>query len=132
MTVAEEIKGMLAKSRRYLASAKLLHLAGDFDSAVSRLYYSMFYGAEALLLSQEKTFSSHRAVIAAFGEHFIKSGLLAKEMHHWLHRAFEKRQISDYEFMSGISETDVMDLQKKAEEFIKKTEAFLQFSLSGN
>ena len=89
MTVAEEIKGMLAKARRYLASAKLLRQAGDFDSAVSRLYYSMFYGAEALLLSQEKTFSSHRAVIAAFGEHFIKSGLLAKEMHHWLHRAFE-------------------------------------------
>ena len=51
-------------------------------------------------------------------------------MHHWLHRAFEKRQISDYEFMSGISETDVMDLQEKAEEFIKKTEAFLQTALS--
>jgi uncharacterized protein (UPF0332 family) len=81
VTIAEEIKGMLAKAQRYLASAKLLRLAGDFDSAVSRLYYSMFYGAEALLLSQEKTFPSHRAVIAAFGEHFIKSGLLSKEMH---------------------------------------------------
>ena len=74
MTVAEEINGMLAKARRYLASAELLRQAGDFDSAVSRLYYSMFYGAEALLLSQEKTFSSHRAVIAAFGETFVKSG----------------------------------------------------------
>jgi len=132
VTIAEEIKGMLAKARRYLASAKLLRLAGDFDSAVSRLYYSMFYGAEALLLSQEKTYSSHRAVIAAFGEHFIKSGLLSKEMHHWLHRGFEKRQISDYEFMSGISETDVVDLQEKAEEFIKRTEAFLQTSLTEN
>jgi uncharacterized protein (UPF0332 family) len=130
VTVAEEIKGMLAKSRRYLASAKLLRQAGDFDSAVSRLYYSMFYGAEALLLSQEKTFSSHRAVIAAFGETFVKSGLLRKEMHHWLHRAFEKRQISDYEFMSGISETDVMDLQEKAEEFIKRAEAFLKTSVT--
>ena len=132
MTVAEEINGMLAKARRYLASAELLRQAGDFDSAVSRLYYSMFYGAEALLLSQEKTFSSHRAVIAAFGETFVKSGLLPKEMHHWLHRAFEKRQISDYEFMSGISETDVMDLQEKAAEFMKRAEAFLQTSLTEN
>ena len=132
MTVAEEIKGMLAKARRYLASAELLRQAGDFDSAVSRLYYSMFYGAEALLLSQEKTFSSHRAVIAAFAETFVKSALLPKEMHHWLHRAFEKRQISDYEFMSGISETDVLDLQEKAEEFIKRAEAFLQTALSKN
>ena len=129
MAVYQEV---LAKAQRYLASAKLLRQAGDFDSAVSRLYYSMFYGAEALLLSQEKTFSSHRAVIAAFGEHFIKSGLLAKEMHHWLHRSFEKHQISDYEFMSGISETDVTDLQEKAEEFMKRTEAFLQTSLTEN
>lgn len=132
MTIAEEINGMLAKARRYLASAKLLRQAGDFDSAVSRLYYSMFYGAEALLLSQEKTFSSHRSVIAAFGEHFIKSGLLPKEMHHWLHRAFEKRQISDYEFMSGISEIEVMDLQSKAAEFMKRAEAFLQTALAEN
>ena len=96
MTVAEEIKGMLAKARRYLASARLLSQAGDFDSAVSRLYYAMFYGTEALLLSRGKSFSSHRAAIAAFGEQFIKSGLLPKEMHQWLHRAFEKRQISEY------------------------------------
>lgn len=130
MTRSEEIKGMLAKARRYLASAKLLSQANDFDSAVSRLYYAMFYGAEALLLAQEKTFSSHIAVIAAFGAHFIKSGILPKEMHHWLHRAFEKRQISDYEFMSGFSEIEVVDLQVKAEEFIHRAEAFLQTSVS--
>jgi len=126
VTVGEEIEGMLAKARRYLASAELLCRAGDFDSAASRLYYAMFYGTEALLLTQGKTFSSHRAVIAGFGEHFIKSGLLPREMHRWLHRAFEKRQISDYEYMTGVSETDVVDLQEKAEQFMKRTEEFLQ------
>lgn len=126
MTVAEEVKGMLAKAGRYLASAKLLCQAGDFDSAVSRLYYAMFYGTEALLLTQGKTFSSHRAALAAFGEHFIKSGILPKEMHQWLHRAFEKRQISDYEYLTSVSETEVADLQEKAEQFIKRTEEFLQ------
>jgi uncharacterized protein (UPF0332 family) len=125
VTVAEEVKGMLAKAQRYLVSAKLLCQAGDYDSSVSRLYYAMFYGTEALLLSQGKTFSSHRAAIAAFGEHFIKPGHLPKEMHQSLHRAFEKRQISDYEYMSGISELEVADLQEKAEQFVKRTEAFL-------
>ena len=126
MTLAEEIKGMLAKARRYLDSADLLRRAGDFDSAVSRLYYAMFYGAEALLLARGKTFSSHRAVVAAFGEHFTKSGLFPKEMHQWLHRAFTKRQVSDYEFLTGISEAEVADLQEKAEKFLQKTQAFLQ------
>jgi uncharacterized protein (UPF0332 family) len=126
VTLAEEIKGMLAKARRYLASADLLYQAGDFDSAVSRLYYAMFYSAEALLLTQGKTFSSHRAVIAAFGENFIKSGLLPKEMHHWLHRAFEKRQISDYEFMTTFSKTEVAELQGKADQFIGRIEEFVK------
>lgn len=97
-----------------------------FDSAVSRLYYAMFYGAEALLLVKGKTFSSHRAVVAAFGEHFIKSGLFPKEMHHWLHRAFEKRQLSDYDYLTGISETEVVDLPEKAAQFLGRTTAFLQ------
>jgi len=126
VTLAEEIKGMLAKARRYLNSAELLRRNGDFDSAVSRLYYAMFYGAEALPLVKGKTFSSHRAVVAAFGEHFIKSGLFPKEMHHWLHRAFEKRQISDYDYLTGISETEVVDLQEKAAQFFERTTAFLQ------
>lgn len=126
MTLAEEIKGMLSKARRYLNSAELLRRHGDFDSAVSRLYYAMFFGVEALLLWKGKTFSSHRAVVAAFGEHFIKTGLFPKEMHHWLHRAFEKRQVSDYDYLTGISESEVEDLQQKAGLFLERTAAFLQ------
>lgn len=120
MTLAEEVAAMLAKSQRYIESAELLRRHGDFDSAVSRLYYAMFYGAEALLLSIGKTFTSHRAVVSAFGENFIKSGLLPKEMHQWLHRAFEKRQISDYDYLTNITESEVRELQEKAESFLQK------------
>jgi len=126
VTLAEEIQAMLIKAWRYLASADLLRRHGDFDSATSRLYYAMFYGAEALLLAGGKTFSSHRAVVSAFGEHFIKSGIFPKEMHQWLHLAFEKRQLSDYEFMTGISETEVTDLQEKAGRFMERIESFLK------
>ena len=134
MTLDDEVSGMLAKSRRYLDSAELMRQHGDFDSAISRLYYSMFYGAESLLLVKGKTFSSHRAVVAAFGEHFTKSGIFPREMHLWLHRAFEKRQISDYDYLTGITESEVLELQEKAKIFLQKTEAFLQnegISLSG-
>lgn len=116
---------MVAKARRYQASAELLRRDGDFDSAVSRLYYAMFYGAEAALLAEGKTFSSHRAVVAAFGELFIKTGVLPKELHRWLHRAFEKRQVSDYDYLTGISESEVVDLQDKAAQFLEKTVFFL-------
>jgi len=50
----------------------------------------------------------------------------SKELHQWLREAFEKRQISDYDFMTGIGESDALELQKKAENFLLKTEQFLQ------
>jgi len=35
----------------------------------------MFYTVEALLLSQNLTFSKHSAVISAFGKNFVKTGI---------------------------------------------------------
>lgn len=126
MTLAEEINGLLGKSRRYLDSAEILRIQHDYDSAISRLYYAMFYAAEALLLGEGKAFSSHRAVISAFARLFIKAGLMPKELHQWLREAFEKRQISDYEILTGIDDSAVQDLQAKAERFLSMTEEFLR------
>jgi uncharacterized protein (UPF0332 family) len=69
MTLQDELRVMLEKARRYIKSAGVLQLEGDHDSAVSRLYYAMFYCAEALLLAKGHSFSSHRAVISAFAQH---------------------------------------------------------------
>lgn len=72
MTEREQLKAMLKKARRYMKSAETLRLEADYDSAISRLYYAMFYCAEALLLTRGLRFSSHKAVISAFAQHFVK------------------------------------------------------------
>jgi uncharacterized protein (UPF0332 family) len=121
-----ELRALLAKAQRYLESAKLLRVHTDYDSAISRLYYAMFYCAEALLLAQGQSFSSHRAVISAFAQHFVKPGLVPTELHQWLRAAFAKRQVSDYEYMVTADEADVLDMQAKAEQFLSTTRAFLR------
>ena len=52
MTLADELHAMLDKAERHVASAQLLHAQGDYNSAISRLYYAMFYCAEALLTAE--------------------------------------------------------------------------------
>ena len=126
MTLQDELRVMLEKARRYIKSAGVLQREGDHDSAVSRLYYAMFYCAEALLLAKGHSFSSHRAVISAFAQHFVKSGILPQELHQWLRTAFAKRQLSDYEFITAIDAADVMSLKTQSEQFLVQTEAFLQ------
>lgn len=83
MTLSDELKAMVQKARRYVDSAETLRLQRDYDSAISRLYYAMFYCAEALLLARGHTFSSHRAVISAFAQYFVKPNHLPKKLHQW-------------------------------------------------
>ncbi len=118
MTRNEELRAMLAKAHRYIASAETLCQQGDYDSAISRLYYAMFYAAEALLFFHGLSFSSHRGVISAFAQHFVKTKTLSPEMYQWLRDGFEKRQISDYEFQTNARTSDVNDLKSKAEQFV--------------
>ena len=86
----------------------------------------MFYCAEALLLAEAQVFSSHRAVIAAFGQHFAKTKLLPPVMHQWLREAFEKRQISDYDFVVYADDADVVEMISKARQFMANTQNFLK------
>ncbi|MGH2522102.1 MAG: HEPN domain-containing protein [Anaerolineales bacterium] len=126
MTLREELSAMLDKARRYLRSAEVLRLEADYDSAISRLYYAMFYCAEAVLFAKGHSFSSHHAVISAFGQHLVKTGLLPAEMHQWLREGFEQRQISDYDFVSSAEEAQVAELKARAEQFLSKIEGFLK------
>ena len=112
-----EIKQLIARARRYTKSAQLLIEDEDYESAVSRMYYAMFYCVEALLLTKKLSFSSHKAVIAAFGQHFVKTGLFPKAMSKTLTKAFEMRQFSDYEYTFMQKNTSIT-LSEHYEKFI--------------
>jgi uncharacterized protein (UPF0332 family) len=120
------LRDLLEKAGRYLRSAELLRTDGDYDSAASRLYYAMFYCAEALLFSKGLSYSSHRGVIAAFARHFAKTGELPPDMHRWLLGAFHLRQQGDYRAVPMVTEEQVRDLQAKADEFLRLAEAYRQ------
>lgn len=120
-----EANALIEKAKRYIKSAKLLLEDGDFESAVSRTYYAMFYCAEAVLLTKELSFSSHKGVISAFGEHFVKTNVFPREMGRELNRAFGKRQLSDYEYTFVISVEDAEQLLKTGTQFVNTVSQWL-------
>ena len=120
-----EADSLIARANRYLKSAELLMREGDFESSVSRSYYAMFYAAEAALLLQKMSFSSHKGVISAFGEHFIKTGIFERRFGRDLNLAFEKRQICDYEYTFVISNEDAAQVLQSAKDFIAMIEKWL-------
>jgi len=122
----KEVESLIKRAMKYLKSARILLEDGDCESSVSRAYYAMFYSAEALLLTKGLSFSSHRGVISAFGEHFVKTGIFSKGMGRELNRAFEKRQLGDYEYTFVISEDEAKKILENGEKFVEKMAQYLK------
>ena len=122
----KEISSLIERAKRYLKSAEILLKEGDYESSVSRAYYAMFYSAQAMLLTKNLSFSSHKGVISAFGEHFVKTGIFPIEMGRELNRAFEKRQIGDYEYTFVISKSEAEEIFKNGEMFVEKISQHLK------
>lgn len=121
-----KIYDFFRKARYSLSAAELLTNEGYHDIAASRAYYAMFYVAEALLFSRGLAFSSHSAVIAAYGKEFARTGLLDPKHHQHLRDAFQIRQASDYIIETEISATKVMEIIEWGKNFLADAENLLK------
>jgi uncharacterized protein (UPF0332 family) len=126
MMATPEIDELMEKANESLAAAGLLLDQVYADFAVSRAYYAMFYAAEAALLSLGLTFSKHTAVIAAFGKHLAKPGLVPQHLHRYLLDAFDIRQIGDYDAPGMVGEERAGRVLAQTREFIDAVKVFLE------
>jgi uncharacterized protein (UPF0332 family) len=99
---------------------------GDFHGvAINRAYYAFFYAATALLLTLDITRSKHAGVLAAFREHFVKTGIFRIEDSHAYGEVFELRNVTDYEMMGQADSVQAHAAVESANRFIEHCEAYL-------
>ena len=122
----EKIQSLMERAEKALVSAELLLNSEDFDTSVSRSYYAMFYAAEAVLLTKELKFSSHRSVISLFGEHFVKTNIFPPEMGKKISRSFDKRLVGDYSFTPRTDEETAKETLGWAKELVEEIEKYLE------
>ena len=120
-----EIEELLERAKLSQKAAANLLRDGFANFAASRAYYAMFYAAEALLLEKGLSFSSHSAVIAAFGKEFAKSGALDSKFHRYLLDGQDLRNAGDYDVGTAITEAQARDVLSWAKEFIAMAESVL-------
>jgi uncharacterized protein (UPF0332 family) len=122
----EEIRDLIEKTRKFLITAQQALNTGDYDSCASRCYYAMFFVAEAALLTKKLTASSHKGVISLFGEHFVKTKILERNLGKALGDAYDKRLVGDYGVGFMVTEQQARDLLETAQDFIGKLKDYLQ------
>jgi len=119
------IEALITKARESLAAAHVLVEDGYYDFAASRAYYAMFYVASALLANLGQSYSSHSAVISAFGREFAKTARLDSKFHRWLIDAKDLRNIGDYGVGSQVPKEYAETACDWAVQFINAAEALL-------
>ena len=126
----ELIQYRMERARDTLSTAQLLlNQNADTASIVNRAYYAMFYAALAILATIGEETSKHSGVLALFDRHFIKTGILPKEMGKFLHTAFDTRQTGDYEDKLEISRAMAERMVEFAVQFVHSIEEKLRDQL---
>jgi uncharacterized protein (UPF0332 family) len=113
-----EQQALLDKAQRSLEAAQSLIEQEFYDFAVFRAYYAMFYVAEALLDQKGLSFSSHAAVISAFGQHLARPNEVPIKFHRQLIDAQAQRPRADYDTHPNLSLIDAETLVSQAEDFL--------------
>ena len=128
----EEIKKLakhrLSRSRSTLEEGEALLNQGFFSGSVNRFYYAAFYAAKAVFAIKNLDSSKHSGAIALFNEHFVRTGIIDKDVAKAFSRSFERRQDSDYEDFSFPTEKEAASLKDQVEAFIDACEKIFKES----
>ena len=121
-----EVNILINRAEDSHRAAKVLLDKGFSNFSAAQSYYTMFYLTEALLLSKGLKFSSHSAVIAAYGKEFAKNEILDSKFHRHMVIAERRRAIGHYGAESSVTEEDAHESFEWAEEFMQAVKEYLQ------
>lgn len=122
----------LDRSKESLKAAKLLLENDMLTSAMNRIYYSMFYSIQALLLQHEASFSKHSQVKGYFNREFIKKGIFPKQFGRLFNKVFEYRQKFDYIDLVIPEKEMISEYIESAKDFNNKIEEYLQNKINNS
>jgi uncharacterized protein (UPF0332 family) len=125
MSEPSEIRLYLDRACQDLRAAESNLQQSFYAVAVTRAYYAMFYAANAVLSSKGIARSKHSGVLSAFGEHFVKTGLIEPEYAKTLANAFDSRLDSDYDIMFLAERPLAQDVLRDAVRFVDRATEYL-------
>ncbi|NJM93407.1 MAG: HEPN domain-containing protein [Cytophagales bacterium] len=114
------IKYRLQRAKETITETKILIDNRLWNTAINRMYYACFYAVGALLLKHKVKTSSHSGCRQKFGQLFIQTGIISKEMGKHYSELFEKRQKGDYDDFFDFDEESVKRLYPLSIDLVKK------------
>jgi len=103
-----------------------IHIENKFwNTAINRMYYACFYAVSALLAKDKIEVLSHSGVRQKFGEHFVKTGKIDRDLAKHFTDLFEKRHKGDYNDFYDYDEETVLRLYPVSKRFVDEITTIL-------
>lgn len=112
-------------ARETYNAARLLSKDGHWNSVINRLYYTCYYAISALLYKHGLNPRSHSGLKQQFSYHFVKTGVIDKNLARVYIELFDYRQEGDYADFIDFDENKAMPLFNPVEELLKKIETLI-------
>lgn len=122
----EIIKYRIEKAEKTIKEAKDCASMGHWTLAANRLYYALFYIANALLVDKGMFAKTHAGMIAKINEHFIRTGILTKEEGRTISILQNMRNTGDYDDCFDWTKEDVEPFFKKTQDLIDKIKGLIR------
>jgi len=130
MISEEEKKSLITyrieQAKNSIKTVQLLINSNDFNAAVSRIYYGMFYMILAIAVKNDFETSKHQQLIGWFNKNIVNTDVLPRHYGKLINKTFKSRQESDYEAFITYSQDEVLQMFEDMKEFINKIEEYLK------
>lgn len=123
--MTEEVGRYMEKADHALRVAERLAQDGFAPDAASKVYYAMFYAAQALLKAEGIDVVKHSAVESAFGHRFAKPGKIDPKYHRMLIDARRIREIADYDILEEVVDPVASLKVEEGREFLNEIKRLL-------
>lgn len=108
----------LGRAGKILGQIDDLARLGFWDNVANRLYYALFHAVSALLIHDGRKVHTHKGVALAFGQYYVKSGLLPTEAGRLFSRLQSMREANDYNCAFMATEEDIAPWMEPTKQLI--------------
>ena len=116
----------MERSRESIRAAEIMLENEMLTISMNRVYYSMFYAVQALLVLHKVSFSKHGQVKGYFNRELIKTRIFPVDMGKLYNKVFEYRQKFDYVDFAVPDRDMVSEYIEKAREFHSTIKEYIQ------
>ena len=123
--IPPEIQILLDRADESHKAAQVLLDKGFANFSAAQSYYTMYFLVEAILFSKGLRFSSHSALVAAYGKEFAKTGILDPKFHRYIIVTQKRRETGHYGRDNTVTSEEALESFQWAGEFMQAVKNYL-------